>query len=535
MSNRYLTREDIRLDGIDWNKDYPLITPSMGAGKTYFVFSGELKNVYENHSNKKIDVVIYGVPTTSIKNQVLSDYDTNAVELNEEDLFSPNLKDKRVRVCCVSKLAAILKENVVAPRVNYLIALDEFDEYARWTLCHSDKLCVWDWIESNRDKIQLCGITATPTLLTKFVRRESFKDTTPDFPIKYKSDNIRIWPNTQVDTLARGFRATENNKILIYTRSAKKCLSLSRNIPNSGFLVSTYYDKKDGQTGQPINELMAAQIVKDDVSGRDTPLLDYVIKRHRLPQGIDVLIINDAYAAGINIHDESVKRVIAESVEVDTIKQVMGRVRHDLESLDVCYNFKEKSMFLKHVDRANEFYKGNIAIEDLYNSEQAIIKEVEATNGDLPIDILTYKSNYDNQIKINPFAHGCYVYQAETYNRLTMEPQRRIVYAPLHKHGRNGIKWLKPYEISSFRERTNNVNKIDGFNIDEWIGRKLFKDDKKELVAQLKLRNGKGRVSSWPTAKKYLIELGYEVKESNTTIKGKKHRYSQIVKKDTKL
>lgn len=527
MSKQYLSRKDIRLDGVDLDKDYPLLTQSMGSGKTYFVFTDELKNVYESHSNKKIDIVIYATPTKALKNQTLIDYAENATPLTEYDLFNPDLDDKRIRVCCVSQLGKILQENIVRPAHTYLVVIDEFDEYAKWCNCHSDKLYLWDWIESNRHNVMFCGITATPKLLTKYVKRLSFKDITPDTGVKHKANNIRIWPHTSIETLANGFKAKPNNKMLIYTRSAKQCVKLSRMIENSGFLVSTYNKDIDEESGKQINTLMAEQLVNDG-ENLPLPLLDYMLSKANLPPNINVLIINDAYAAGINIKDESVKRVLVESVEVDTVKQVMGRVRHDIESLDVCYTFKDKKYFENTVSDANECYAGNVSIEDRHEREQREIEVAEQNDSNLELDILTYKSNYDGEIKPNPFAHALYEYTNDTYICLKDRVRRSAVFAPLSEHSPHDIRWLNQSTIDSFREHGRNQSKVESINLNEWMGRKLFKEDKKELVKQLKLRNGQGRVSSWPTAKKYLIELGYEVKESKTYRDGKQCRYAQI-------
>lgn len=530
MSKQYLSRKDIRLDGVDLEKDYPLLTPSMGSGKTYFVFTDELRKVYENHSNRKIDIVIYCSPTTGLKEQTLLDYVYNSVLFDEQDLFNPDTTDKRIRVCCMSRIAQILKSNIVRPQVNYLIVMDEFDTYANWTMCHEDKLYLWDWIESNKDNLQFCGITATPTLLTKYVNGINFVDTTPNYPITQRVNKIRIWPKTHIDTICKNINAKPNNKILIYTRSAKKCVALSRRIENSGFLVSSYNEDIDKETGKKIKDLMAEQMAADDGEIKK-PLLDYVMSRAKLPDNMNVLIINDAYAAGINIHDEKVKHVIAESVEVDTIKQVMGRVRHDIKTLNVCYNFKEKDRLIKQIDRANSLYRGETTPAEVYKAEQEIIETWKGDSKNLPISILTYKSNYDNKVKINPFAHGFYTYRAETYNRLLLPSQARLVYSSLRAYSDNDIEWLSQATINMFREHGNNQSKINNIDLSEWMGRKLFTEDKKELVAQLKLRNGQGRVSSWPTAKKYLIELGYEIKESKTYRNGKQCRYAQINRK----
>ena len=58
----------------------------------------------------------------------------------------------------------------------------------------------------------------------------------------------------------------------------------------------------------------------------------------------------------------------------------------------------------------------------------------------------------------------------------------------------------------------------------EFMGRRLFKEDKSALCAIVKKRNKSGNIVGWPTVKKELIRLGYTVAEGRTNDK----RYAVI-------
>ena len=58
-----------------------------------------------------------------------------------------------------------------------------------------------------------------------------------------------------------------------------------------------------------------------------------LLKSHRIPSEIDVLIINAAYETSININNEEFRTLIVHSSNPDTQVQVRGRLRHDIDKL----------------------------------------------------------------------------------------------------------------------------------------------------------------------------------------------------------
>jgi hypothetical protein len=81
-----------------------------------------------------------------------------------------------------------------------------------------------------------------------------------------------------------------------------------------------------------------------------------VLNNEKLPDGYDLLFFNDANLVGVNIKDENVKHVICETVEQSAIVQSIGRVRHDLETITVITNNRNKKPFFEDLERATEFF-----------------------------------------------------------------------------------------------------------------------------------------------------------------------------------
>lgn len=538
MSCKYLEKEDIDLSDIDPTSDFPLITPSMGAGKTYAVINGYIKDAFERKSDREINFQLLVTPTKSLKNDVLEQYGEGAVTpLCEADFLYPNDDATRVRVACISQVGKFLRDGNEIKYPPDLIIFDELDEIAQWTLCHADKLSVFDWVFSNRDRMLVCGITATPQLLTSYVNESSdvrFVDITPDFPINHTCDEIKIYEHMMIDTLLKSIEPREDSKVLVYTRSARKCFQLSQTFPDSGFLISTYNDELDKNTGKQLNELMAEQAFQLPNGFGSVSLLDYLNHYQILPQGINILFINDAYSAGINILDEAIKTVVVESVDISTIKQVRGRVRHDISSLLIAYNYKEKKGFLRNLERAERFFSDETNLEEWHLTEQTIISECEANNERIPIDILSYRS-CDGEVKVNPFAFGFYRYQIGIYTKLADRIGRSTYFHALLPYSRDHrISFASDREMDAIRANGANKQSFRNYDFAPYIGRKLFTEDKEHLALDLGLVDAQRHPRKWTTVKKFLEEEGFIVESKGSKAinphTGKRQTYSIIWK-----
>lgn len=69
------------------------------------------------------------------------------------------------------------------------------------------------------------------------------------------------------------------------------------------------------------------------MSDEQLTVRDTILKTERIPEDIDILLINAAYETSINIRNEDFKTVIIHSGNPDVQIQVRGRLRHDIDTL----------------------------------------------------------------------------------------------------------------------------------------------------------------------------------------------------------
>lgn len=350
----YITTEDFS-KGVNWLEDWPLITAPVGCGKTYFMLH-DLPQLVEERTGRKIDSVLLLEPLNMLKEDVLKGYPATSEGIRAFELDSNDWYSSKVSVCCFGAVASFLLDgNEIEKRFD-LILIDEADQVLKWSLCHPGNPLVWDWLKEQKDNGTIVvSATATPSLLLDYVSKRSpfrFVNTTPNVPVKLKSNAVSVVPHLKAVTFLRTVKPEPENKYLVYVQSAKRCRELAEEFKEFGavFIVSKYQEKTD-KDGKPLNEVMESQKVLDDGTGEEITLREYLTKFQALPPGVNVLIINDAAVCGINLKDPSLKHVIAETPFIDVAKQARGRVRHDIETFTYVY------VTYRQEEEGNEVYK----------------------------------------------------------------------------------------------------------------------------------------------------------------------------------
>ena len=117
----YLRLEELIIPKQSLKEVIPLITCSMGYGKTYTAIN-DLKKWYEKIEKIKIDMVIHLTPTASIKNQTIKDY-ANAEEFTAIDFIERGFK---TRVQHFGTMKDYIKYDDGSKRI--LVVVDEIDQ-----------------------------------------------------------------------------------------------------------------------------------------------------------------------------------------------------------------------------------------------------------------------------------------------------------------------------------------------------------------------------------------------------------------------
>lgn len=510
---RYIEAADFQIGG----KGIPVVTASTGLGKTTFVISGKLRMLLEEKLSLNLKTTLI-LEANSATREQLEDKGVERVrDLEVMDL------PQGTYTACFSVLANLLADGN-KPRLSGLVVVDEADELARWSLCHKGNAEAWSYLlaKHRAGEIFLVLLTATPKLLLEYTRDEGFYDATPSVPLKYDAGRIEIVPHSSAKAALRDLRLGKDSKALVYMREAGRAERLSSWLNSRGtksvFLISRYNETQDKETGKTLAQKMEEQTVSDKQGFSDAR--SYILKNQRFPDDTQVVIINDALATGVTIQDKSVTYVVVDSTELETVLQVKGRMRQNIEKLVVCYSKKEQSRIELAVAEYNQTVSGNL-------SERLELQDKAAKAGSKVI-YLVYRDVETGEARLNPFARATYQEQIDMLAKLfgaESRYQAKTYWHALLPHSRSGLTFIRKEKLLA---EARNKEKANGLDLRRWLNRKLFAADKKELSEALALRTQKRGKASWTTVKKTLKELGYLVRDSKTYVDSKQVRYSVI-------
>lgn len=511
---RYLDSSDfqIRRNGI------PVVTASTGQGKTTFVVSGKLAELLTRELGRDFSTTLVLEANSATREQLENDGVERVSGAEMMDLPQGTF------TACFSALSNLLADGN-RPRLRGLVVVDEADELARWSLCHRGNAAAWSYLLSKHEagEISLLLLTATPRLLLEYMPQDfGFYDATPRVPLKYRTGHIRLVPHASNKCVLRYLEISKSNKVLVYVREAGRAERLCSWLNSLGiksvFLVSQYNEKVDKETGRTLAQKMEEQTVADKRGFMDART--YILQNKCFPEDVDVVIINDALATGVTIQDEKVRTVVVESTELETVEQVLGRMRQDVDNLFVCYNKKEKKRIENAVAEYNQAIGGSL--------EARLEQQDTAAKAGGKVSYLVYRDVLTDEVRINPFARATYQEQLDAQRMLfgrDSKWQAPAYWQALVEHSISGFTYLDKEELLASARNKENAS---CFDMQPWLNRRLFAADKKELADAMAMRTKKRERASWTTAKKTLEELDYQVTDSKTSVDGKQVRYTII-------
>ena len=466
--------ENIHLEGVDFENETPLITAPVGYGKSYYAVHC-LPGLIAKAIGRPVRNVLMLTPTRAVLDQIRDEYSREVIVANGYDYVDcGEYFDGKVRVACFASPANFIADGNEINQSYDLVIIDEIDLIVRWAVYFPGYLDAFDWLKSKRKETIVCGLTATPSLLLDYVSGDDsgwrFVDVCDRLPQQLKAERVIVCPRTTCKTYLNYMRDKLPGKALVYTRSAKDCYSLSEQFPRSGFIVSKYNDE--------VGELMNEQS------------RDYVLMNEAFPPELDTLFINDSCSVGANIKDEAVQTVVCCSTDIETIEQVRGRVRHDIQAFVVLYAGYEMRQFEETtMPRAKEFLKNR--------KEQPYLQGVldSWNEGD---EIKAYCSAIDRNIKPNPFYSGVIRYRRSCFDVLANE--REDYFSVLKTYSRyNRISF-----DDSFSKKENAKRNAEHRNSSiDWVSTLGLSNDEpekwftskelKEVCQQVKLMKPSGK------------------------------------------
>lgn len=415
----FLTDESIRFCGVNFDEQIPLITAPVGYGKTQYSLRYLPRRIaYE--SGREVRNALYLTPNKAILEQVIKDSKNHVNKASSWDFIESAFTDGDVRIdvaCFQFPSRFVFDGNEITKKYDLLV-IDEIDQIVKWSVCFVSTLSLWDWIQSKRKEMIVCGLTATPDLLLGWVNEFSdfrFVDICERLEPKYQTDLVKVYsglkPKTYLQTMLDGLPG----KTLVYCQSAKECFELSRMFERSGFIVSEYNSTVPEDERKSLSELMNEQVFEG------CPLRQYVLENERFPSKIDVLFINDSCSCGMNIKDDEVRNIVCASDDLDIIKQVQGRVRHDIDNFVVLFTRYAMNEFQENVWEPFEDFCDNCESKEWLSNHFEINERVRQSltkNGQSPDFYIDCYRSSNSSIKENPFYAAIVQYKESRYSLL---------------------------------------------------------------------------------------------------------------------
>ena len=345
----------------DFSRNYiNILTSSTGAGKTTLAFK-----LIHSLSNPKS---LYLIDTTNGKESLLQREDTELynhtwkhyvekklihvndlktnqqVEKEMEVIFTP-FKNKTV-VMTYQQLGSVLQQYDNFLKYLDIIVLDEVHNLIKYFYIERGKLlnqynkinpnatqeqksafldatCNLFQVVKNLSKIgqwknYTIALSATPDKFLHFMRemKVNVEQIQTDVElVSYEDKKVQYFTNLEQEMS----KIDENEKAIIYIpnivqmKKAKKWLE--KNTSHNVIAIWSIHNQI-----HPMNE-------------QQMKVREHIKIHKKLPKNISILIINKSYETSINIYDNEVKTLIINTSEQDTVVQIRGRLRQDLDLL----------------------------------------------------------------------------------------------------------------------------------------------------------------------------------------------------------
>lgn len=379
----YLIEKNIKIERGFIN----LLNAPAGSGKTSFIFGNKeqdsrLKssgllyatdkflnydggNPFTKNSIKKghifaenLSKVIYLCDTKMLKAKILDKYSNITKEFKENDkctFFKKAKEDNKsgkITVMTYKQFAWMMSDkSMISFVLNNIecIIMDEFhnlfDYNSMFTKDEYNYENITKYLASLATYCTVVAMTATDYLVDKNINnmsewtrelyRKLIKDDTEIIQYENHTTYVMLQPINMIKTYCKQrniIKSIDDNKILVFANKIKTCEKYKEMFLKAGFNAENLCTLSRCNTKQEA-------------------LREYLIKNEKMPNDLDVLIINRAYETGWDLKDERVKHIIIDSYNPTIITQVRNRCRHDISEL----TYKLKKPFNIPMEYRTEF------------------------------------------------------------------------------------------------------------------------------------------------------------------------------------
>ncbi|WP_278549437.1 DEAD/DEAH box helicase family protein [Paraclostridium bifermentans] len=356
-----------------WKNTLNLIVSPTGSGKTYFVFN-ELINKYNNNE------VIYLCDTSNLEEAVRKDevyshllkYRNEKKEISQFGILRNGFETK-IEVMTYAKFGYDLNNDPNCFDDKKLIICDEAHNLIKYrnrydrenNKIYTDSINKLNELTKKMDVVLL---TATPYGI---IADEDFKN------FNMRTINFEGIVRNLYSRKMESFGNVKNlisstNDWMSSFNAGYKGLIYTDNIRNSVDLAERF--KKLGLNAVPLWSLNNA---KYPMTNYQLEVRKEIIETGKVPMEVDAIIINGAYETGINIKDKRVDMVIVNNSNKDIIKQVRGRIRHNITLLLYKSNEVKNGLEDMEILLDEKWLNRNLTKKD----KDELVNELDLSNG----------------------------------------------------------------------------------------------------------------------------------------------------------
>jgi len=171
----------------------------------------------------------------------------------------------------------------------------------------------------NYPDVKIIALTATPDKVYNNFKNTINVLTPQEYNILYQYETFNtLYYNNYLELLDQ---IPLNKKGIIYFINIRRLQTAEKYLKNKGHKAVSIWSKANKD--KPMNE-------------NQIRLIDYITKRQSIPKELDILLINSACGTGVNIKNNDIDFMIIHSADKETITQVRGRLRNDL---NLCFQY----------------------------------------------------------------------------------------------------------------------------------------------------------------------------------------------------
>ncbi len=474
MKNKVTISDLIKNDYKKWSKeDVIIFNAGTGSGKTYAIL-----NVLGQHCVKENKKILF----LCNRNQLQQDLEIDINFLSLDKI--PDLKS-HIKVITYQLLANLKNSDDEFDADDYdYIVYDEahYITSEGWN-CNTDR--VWEFFNKYyKEKVSIFMSATGHNIFTFLETQKYFKNKDYEYKIEVNYSYVEklVFYNNDdyVEEIFNNLK--EDEKLIYFARKLDKAVVLFEKYKDRANFICSRYKKKY----QEINQ--------HDIKNNKKCITTY--SKDLITFDKQILITTTALDVGITLKDKRIKHIIVDLVDIISLQQCLGRKRI-IDKDDTCIfhikNHSKNSLLGHYRTINNNIYKDAY---DYYFNRDEFIKNLKSNRriqnnpcfyfDNDEIDSTKQGNSIVGDMKFNYFTFVYYMLSLGNINTAIKISFDNLVLNKLGDTIKN-VEYMEDVEAEKEKDELE-------LYLESIFGKKLFKNEQKELIEKIGLRDARKRL-----------------------------------------